>query len=168
FIHSANFGARGICAVWRGLSGSVGAAKFMGEGAAKAAGGAAKAAEGAAGAAGGLGGLGGAGGLGAVAGGMGHSGAIGGLSVPPSWAPPAPPASAFGPVSGGSWEALGGSGMLGEAPLGAPPGAPGMPGMPAGGSPAALTGMAGRGAGVGLPPRYGVKPVVMPRIPFLG
>ncbi|MGH3959976.1 PPE family protein [Mycobacterium sp.] len=168
FIHSANFGARGICAVWRGLSGSVGAAKFMGEGAAKAAGGAAKAAEGAANAAGGLGGLGGAGGLGSVAGGMGRAGSLGALSVPPSWAPPAPPASAFGPVSGGSWEALGGAGMLGEAPLGAPPGVPGMPGMPAAGGMAGMGGLAGKGGPLGLPPRYGFKPVVMPRIPFMG
>ncbi|MGH3576465.1 MAG: PPE family protein [Mycobacterium sp.] len=160
FIHSANFGARGICAVWRGLSGSMGAAKMAGAGV-KAAGGAAKAAEGVANAAGGLGGLGGA------AGGMGQAGSIGGLSVPPSWAPLAPPASAAGPVSGGTWEPLGG--MLGETPLGAPPGVPGMPGMPAAISPAGMAGTVGRGImGAGMPPRYGFKPVVMPRIPGLG
>lgn len=166
FIHSANFGARGICAVWRGLSGGMGAAKMAGAGAAKAASGAAKAAEGAANAAGGLSGLGGmGGGLGGVTGGIGSAGSIGGLSVPPSWAPAAPAATAFGPVSGGTWEASGPSGMLGEAPLGAPPGVPGMPGVA---GPAGMGGIAARATGFSGPPRYGVKPVVMPRLPIGG
>lgn len=150
FIHTANFGARGICSIWRGLSGGLGAAKQLGSGAAKAAAGAAKAAAGAGHAAASLGAV------SPVAGSIGHAGSVGALSVPPSWAPAAPAAKLTGFVSGGTWEPVGGSGLPGEASA-----APGMPGMPA-------TGLAGRAAGFGAQPRYGLKPVVMPRIPGLG
>lgn len=163
FIHSANFGARGICSVWRGLSGGLGAAKMMGDGA-KAAGGAAQAAQGAANAAGGVGGVvgGGGGGLSAA---LGQANSVGGkLSVPPVWAPPAPAAEALGPVSGGSWQKVGPAGLLGEAPL-ASSGVPGMPGVA---GPAGLSGMGARAGAGGSPPQYGIKPIVMPRIPFFG
>lgn len=155
FIHSANFGARGICAVWRGLSGGMGAAKMAGSAASaasKAAGGAANAAGGAAKAAVGLGSAGG------VAGQVGKAGLVGAMSVPPSWAPPAPAAVTTGFVSGGTWEPVGGA--LGAAPQGAVAAAPGMPGMP---------GAVGTGRAVGFAtPRYGARITVMPRPPIGG
>ncbi|HEU0189707.1 MAG TPA: PPE family protein [Mycobacterium sp.] len=158
-LNTASLGANGVNAVWRGLSGVVGAAKLMADGA-KAAGTAAVAtgaAQGAAAAASGLGGL------GTVAGGLGNAGMIGGLSVPPSWAAPATLASSFGPVSGGTWQAVGGSGLVSEV---APHGLPGMPGVPAAGTAA---GMAARGGGgFGMAPRYGFKVPVMPRVPGIG
>lgn len=152
----SNLGGNVINAVWRGMSGVVGAARLVGDGAAKAAGAAAKAVEGAAGAAGGLGGL------GAVAGGLGNAGILGGLSVPSSWAAPAA-AAAFGPVSGGTWQAAGGASLAGALSEAAPHGLPGMPGVPAA---ATAAGMAGRGGGFGMGPRYGFKVPVMPRIPL--
>jgi PPE-repeat protein len=171
FINTANLGARGVNGLWRGMSGVLGAAKLAGVGAggaAKAAGAAAGGAASAAGGLGGLGALGGVSGLGAVTGGMGQAGSLGtaGLSVPPSWAPAAPAAeAAFEPVSGGAWEPIGSTGMMGAVPESAPAGAPGMPGASAA---PGMAGMAGRG-GLGVPsPRYGVKPIVIPRMPGVG
>ncbi|MEZ0362102.1 PPE family protein [Mycobacterium sp. pUA109] len=160
WIHSVNAGMRGICAVWRGTSSAQKQFDFM----SKAAGGAAKAAESVAPPAAipNLGGVGG-GGL-SVA--LGQANSVGGkLSVPPVWAPPAPVAEAIGPVSGGTWQTVGPTGLLGEAPLSAAPGAPGMPGVA---GPAGLSGMGARAGASGLPPRYGLKPIVMPRPPFAG
>ncbi len=155
FIHSANFGARGICAVWRGLSGGMGATKMAGT-AAKAAAGAAQAAGGAAKAAVGLGAV---GSLGGIAGHVGKAGLIGAMSVPPGWAPPAPAAVTTGFVSGGTWEPLGG--MAGTVHEAAAQGVPGMPGVPA------ATGGMGRGAAFSAP-RYGARVTVMPRPPIGG
>jgi len=151
FIHSANFGARGICAVWRGLSGGMGAAKMAGSAASaasKAAGGAASAAGGAARAAVGLGSVSG------VAGHIGKAGLVGAMSVPPSWAPPTPAVTTTGFVSGGTWEAVG------AAPHAAATAAPGMPGVP---------GALGTGRTAGFAaPRYGARITVMPRPPIGG
>ncbi len=151
FVHSANFGARGICAVWRGLSGGMGAAKMSqsaASAAAKAATGAANAAGGAARAAVGLGSVSG------VAGHIGKAGLVGAMSVPPSWAPPVPAATTTGFVSGGTWEAVG------AAPQAAATAAPGMPGVP---------GALGTGRTAGFAaPRYGARITVMPRPPIGG
>jgi PPE-repeat protein len=148
FIHSANFGARGICAIWRGLSGGMGAAKMAGSAASKAVSGAANAAGGAARAAVGLGSVSG------VAGHIGKAGLVGAMSVPPSWAPPAPAATTTGFVSGGTWEAVG------AAPQAAATAAPGMPGVP---------GALGTGRNAGFSaPRYGARITVMPRPPIGG
>jgi PPE-repeat protein len=170
-IGVSSIGANSVNAVWRGLAGVVGAAKLASDGAAKGAAGAAGAATGAAtGAASAAGGAAGAasglGTLGGAAGGLGNAGMIGGLSVPPAWASaPAAAGTAFGPVSGGSWQAVGGSGLMGAMPEAAPHGLPGVPGAPAAG---AAAGMAGRGSGFGMPPRYGSKVPVMPRMPGVG
>ena len=89
-----------------------------------------------------------AGGLGAAASAsMGEASAVGGLSVPASWnaAAPASLASSAAPLAGSGWTAAT------EEPVAA---MPGMPGMAA----------AAKGAGAfGAGPRYGVKPIVMPK-----
>jgi PPE-repeat protein len=157
-IHTANFGARSICAVWRGTPGMVGAGNLAGLGVS----GIERAAGAEVSGLGNLGGLGASGaglGGGPVAGGLGQANAVGALSVPPAWAPAAPAAeTTFGPVSGVTWEATNGAGMSGQASSSAPAGVPGMPGVPA-------AGVSGRGFAA---PRYGVKLTVMPRIPGLG
>ncbi|NDJ88692.1 PPE family protein [Mycolicibacter kumamotonensis] len=159
-LTNANLQSNNVCAVWRGVSGVTGLQKMFSEvakgassGAAGAASGAANAAQGAAAAAGG-------------------AGSIGGLSVPPSWVPPAPPMSTLGPVSGGSWVPVGpaaaapvpsAGGILGTTPMAPPAGMPGMPGVPAAAAGAAGAGYRGFGA-----PRYGTALTVMPRRPFGG
>jgi PPE-repeat protein len=88
------------------------------------------------------------GGLGAAASAsLGASSAVGGLSVPASWsaATPASLASSTAPLAGSGWTAAT------EEPVAA------MPGMP--GAAAAAKGAGAYGAG----PRYGVKPIVMPK-----
>jgi PPE-repeat protein len=89
-----------------------------------------------------------AGGLGAAASAsVGEASAVGGLSVPASWsaAAPASLASSTAPLAGSGWTAAT------EQPVAA---MPGMPGMAA----------AAKGAGAyGAAPRYGVKPIVMPK-----
>ena len=79
---------------------------------------------------------------------VGEASAVGGLSVPASWsaAAPASAASSTAPLAGSGWTAAA------EAePVGA---MPGMPGMAA----------AAKGAGAyGTGPRYGFKPIVMPK-----
>ena len=94
-------------------------------------------------------GVGGVGGMGAMpmAAGIGQATMVGKLSVPPSWA------GTVTPVAGTSAAPLETVGWTGAAPQ-AGPGAiiPGMPGM----------GAARNSAGFGAP-RYGVKPIVMPK-----
>jgi PPE-repeat protein len=78
---------------------------------------------------------------------VGEASAVGGLSVPASWsaAAPASLASSTAPLAGSGWTAAT------EQPVAA---MPGMPGMAA----------AAKGAGAyGAGPRYGVKPIVMPK-----
>ncbi len=79
---------------------------------------------------------------------MGEASAVGGLSVPAGWsaAAPATLASSTAPLEGSGWTAAA------EAePVAA---MPGMPGMAA----------AAKGAGAyGAGPRYGFKPIVMPK-----
>jgi PPE-repeat protein len=78
---------------------------------------------------------------------VGEASAVGGLSVPASWsaATPASMASSTAPLAGSGWTAAT------EEPVAA---MPGMPGMAA----------AAKGAGAyGAGPRYGVKPIVMPK-----
>jgi PPE-repeat protein len=96
------------------------------------------------GSAGGVGGLGGA-----VSAGLGEAGSVGGLSVPASWSAAAPATleSSAAPLAGSGWtagveETAGTGGIV-----------PGMPGMAA----------AGKGAGALAGPRYGFKPIVMPK-----
>lgn len=88
---------------------------------------------------------------GAVSAGLGEASAVGGLSVPSTWsaAAPATLASATAPVQGSGWT------VAAEASEAAEPvtAMPGMPGM----------GAAAKGAGAGAGPRYGFKPVVMPK-----
>lgn len=97
-----------------------------------------------------MGGMGAMGGLGtAASASVGGAGAVGGLSVPASWsaAAPATAAAAAAPLEGSGWT------VASEAaqPVTA---MPGMPGMAA----------AAKGAGAyGAGPRYGVKPIVMPK-----
>jgi PPE-repeat protein len=89
-----------------------------------------------------------AGGLGAAASAsLGEASAVGGLSVPAGWsaATPASLASSTAPLAGTGWTAAT------EQPVAA------MPGMP--GAAAAAKGAGAYGAG----PRYGVKPIVMPK-----
>jgi hypothetical protein len=97
----------------------------------------------------GMGGMGGIGGMGAmpVAAGMGQATMVGKISVPPSWA-------GIGTPTGAAVTPITTVGYTGAAP-GAAPGAivPGMPGM----------GAARNSAGFGAP-RYGVKPIVMPKV----
>lgn len=78
---------------------------------------------------------------------MGEASAVGGLSVPAGWnaAAPASAASSTAPLGGSGWTAAT------EEPVAA------MPGMP--GAAAAAKGAGAYGAG----PRYGVKPIVMPK-----
>ncbi|OMC16972.1 MULTISPECIES: PPE family protein [unclassified Mycobacterium] len=78
---------------------------------------------------------------------LGEASAVGGLSVPASWnaAAPASAASSTAPLAGSGWTAAT------EEPVAA------MPGMP--GAAAAAKGAGAYGAG----PRYGVKPIVMPK-----
>jgi len=82
---------------------------------------------------------------------VGGAGTVGGLSVPASWstAAPASLASSTAPLEGSGWT------VASEAAETAPVTAmPGMPGMAA----------AAKGAGAyGAGPRYGVKPIVMPK-----
>jgi hypothetical protein len=93
----------------------------------------------------------GAGGLGSAAtAGMGQASNVSRLSVPASWAENAAPktelAAATAPLEGSGWTAA-----TEEASV---MGAPGMPGMVAG---------AKGGAGAYAGPRYGYKPIVMPK-----
>ena len=85
---------------------------------------------------------------GGASGALGEASAVGGLSVPASWssAAPATLASSTAPLEGSGWTAP----AEGE-PVAAMPGMPGMAG--------AAKGAAGYGAG----PRYGFKPIVMPK-----
>jgi len=78
---------------------------------------------------------------------LGEASAVGGLSVPAGWSAAAPGsvASSTAPLAGSGWTAAT------EEPVAA---MPGMPGMAA----------AAKGAGAyGAGPRYGVKPIVMPK-----
>jgi PPE-repeat protein len=84
--------------------------------------------------------------------GMGESSLVGKLAVPATWsaaAPAAELASATAPLGGSGWtvaaEEAGAGGM----------GAPGMPGM--------VGGAGAKGAGAFAGPRYGTKPIVMPK-----
>ena len=81
---------------------------------------------------------------------VGEAGAVGGLSVPAGWsaAAPATLASSTAPLEGSGWT------VASEAAGGAPVTA--MPGMPGGMA-------AARGAGALAGPRYGFKPIVMPK-----
>jgi len=93
----------------------------------------------------------GAGGLGAAASAsVGEASAVGGLSVPASWSAAAPAtelASATAPLEGSGWTVASET----PAPVAAMPGMPGMA--------AAVKGAGAYGAG----PRYGFKPIVMPK-----
>ena len=86
---------------------------------------------------------------GAVSAGLGEAGSVGGLSVPASWsaATPATLESSTAPLAGSGWtagvEETAGSGGI----------VPGMPGMAG----------AAKGAGGLAGPRYGIKPIVMPK-----
>ena len=84
-----------------------------------------------------------------VSAGLGGASAVGGLSVPASWssAAPATLASSTAPLEGSGWTAA-----TDEAAAGGPVGGM-MPGMAA----------AGKGAGALAGPRYGFKPIVMPK-----
>lgn len=108
------------------------------------------AAEGAEGAAVGVGAVGTAGGGAPVAAGLGGATTVGAMSVPPSWAAGTSLVSSTGP------SALSGAGWTAAAPAAATGGGfyPGMPGMAS-----AARNSAGFGA-----PRYGVKPIVMPKL----
>ena len=93
------------------------------------------------------------GGLGAGAmGSLGQATTVGKLSVPATWSaatPTAELASATAPLEGSGWQVAteeAGTGM----------GAPGMPGMVGAGA-------KGAGAFGGSGPRYGFKPIVMPK-----
>ncbi|ETW24293.1 PPE family protein, SVP subgroup [Mycobacterium gastri] len=81
-----------------------------------------------------------------IVGGIGAASSIGALSVPPSWAGPATLVSSTTALQGGGWTAA------------APQAAPGtfIPGVPG------LASAARNSAGFGAP-RYGVKPIVMPK-----
>ncbi|OBH05097.1 hypothetical protein A5696_02810 [Mycobacterium sp. E2699] len=81
--------------------------------------------------------------------GMAEASTVGGLSVPASWssAAPATLASSTAPLEGSGWTAA----TDAAEPVAAMPGMPGMAG--------AAKGAAAYGAG----PRYGVKPIVMPK-----
>ena len=80
--------------------------------------------------------------------GLGGASTVGGLSVPATWssAAPATLASSTAPLEGSGWTAA-----TEEAGRRAGPGM--MPGMAA----------AGKGAGAFAGPRYGFKPIVMPK-----
>ena len=80
---------------------------------------------------------------------LGEASSVGGLSVPASWsaATPATLASSTAPLEGSGWTAA----TEEAAPIAA------MPGMPGAGPLA-------KGAGAYAAPRYGVKPIVMPKV----
>jgi PPE-repeat protein len=80
---------------------------------------------------------------------MGGAGSVGGLSVPASWsaATPATLTSSTAPLEGSGWTAA----TEEAAPVAA------MPGMPGAGT-------LGKGAGAYAAPRYGFKPIVMPKV----
>jgi PPE-repeat protein len=81
---------------------------------------------------------------------MGEASSVGGLSVPAGWsaAAPATLTSSTAPLSGSGWTAA----TEEAAPVAA---MPGMPGAAA----------AAKGAGAyGVGPRYGFKPIVMPKV----
>lgn len=100
----------------------------------------------------GLSGLAGAGNAGAsVSAGLGRASLVGPLSVPPSWAPPAPVASPLAST-------LGGTPMVAPSP--SPAMAAGMPGMPFGG-------VGGHGLGRAVP-QYGFRPNFVVRPPAAG
>jgi hypothetical protein len=86
---------------------------------------------------------------GALTAGLGEASAVGGLSVPASWssAAPATLASSTAPLEGSGWTVASET----AEPVAAMPGMPGMA--------AAAKGAAAYGAG----PRYGFKPIVMPK-----
>jgi PPE-repeat protein len=79
---------------------------------------------------------------------MGEASSVGGLSVPAGWsaAAPATLASSTAPLEGSGWTVAADE----AAPVAAMPGMPGMAG-------------AAKGAGAYAAPRYGVKPIVMPK-----
>ncbi|OBK89166.1 hypothetical protein A5649_14095 [Mycolicibacter heraklionensis] len=159
----ANLQSNNLCAVWRGVSGVLGLQKLFADGAKAASAGASGAAAGAANAASGAASAASGAASGAASAASGVAGSLGGLSVPPSWTVPSAPLTALGPVSGGTWQPIGGAaagGILGGAPM-APP--MGMAGMPAGAAGAAGAGFKGFGG-----PRYGSQLTVMPRRPFGG
>jgi PPE-repeat protein len=85
-----------------------------------------------------------------AAGALGEAGAVGGLSVPAGWASAAPAtlASSTAPIAGSGWTVA--QEAAGAAPVSA---MPGMPGAAA----------AAKGAGAYGGPRYGFKPIVMPK-----
>jgi PPE-repeat protein len=85
---------------------------------------------------------------GAASAAMGEASSVGGLSVPAGWsaAAPATLASSTAPLEGSGWTAAADE----AAPVAAMPGMPGMAG-------------AAKGAGAYAAPRYGVKPIVMPK-----
>ena len=87
---------------------------------------------------------------GAVSAGLGEAGSVGGMSVPASWSSATPATlaseSAVAPLTGSGWTA-------GVEDAGAGGIVPGMPGMAG----------AGKGAGALSGPRYGFKPIVMPK-----
>jgi PPE-repeat protein len=103
--------------------------------------------------AGALSGLGGGAGLGNVTATAAGAGSIGPMSVPASWSAP----STISPIS-----PLAPAGMttIPGTDGAAASGYPGYPGMPAGAT--------ARGAGAGMPPRYGVRHTVMGRPPAAG
>ena len=80
---------------------------------------------------------------------LGEASSVGGLSVPASWsaATPATLASSTAPLEGSGWTAA----TEEAAPIAA------MPGMPGAGPLA-------KGAGAYAAPRYGIKPIVMPKV----
>jgi hypothetical protein len=96
--------------------------------------------------------LGGGAGLGNVTAVLARGGTIGPVSVPASWVAPSSGRVAALPPNG--FTTIPGTEEAAAA------GYPGYPGMPAG------TGA--RSSGVGAPPRYGVRPTVMPRSPAAG
>ena len=87
---------------------------------------------------------------GAVSAGLGEAGSVGGMSVPASWSSATPATlaseSAVAPLTGSGWTA----GVEDAGTGGIVPGMPGMAG-------------AGKGAGALSGPRYGFKPIVMPK-----
>ncbi|QNI08312.1 PE domain-containing protein [Mycobacterium kubicae] len=142
----ANFQTGNWTSAASDLMGLAGGGLLPTDSGADAAGAVAEGAEGAAAAE--IGAVGGVAGTAPVAAGVGEATLVGGLAVPPSWATPATLVSATTP------SALSGAGWTAAAPTAAP-GAfyPGMPGMAS-----AARNSAGFGA-----PRYGVKPIVMPK-----
>ncbi|GAB7143677.1 PPE family protein [Mycobacterium riyadhense] len=82
-----------------------------------------------------------------LAAGMGEAASVGGLSVPASWSTAAPALTAGASVADGSGWAV-------PEEAGAIAGMPGMPGIAS----------AAKGAGAYAGPRYGFKPVVMPKL----